>query len=86
MAYVQPDKEGTMDEILSLADIETRYDSEWILVEDPEVNEQFEVLRGKVVIHSKNRDEVYRKAADLKLKSTAFLYTGKVAEDAVIIL
>ncbi len=65
------------DEILTNEEIETRYPSEWILVVDPEQDEHLKILRGKVVCHSADRDEVYRRAIELKARSIAFLYTGK---------
>ena len=75
-----------MNEVLTHAEIHSRFDSEWVLVENPEVNEQMEVVRGKVVCHSKDRDEVYRKAVELRLKSSATLYTGTMPENTEIIL
>jgi len=56
------------------------------LVENPKVNKDLEVIRGKVVWHSKDRDEVYRKAIELRPKHPAFLFTGKIPKDMVIIL
>ncbi len=75
-----------MSQVLTLDEIKDRYDSEWILIADPEVNEHMEVVRGKVVCHSKDRDEVYRKAIDLRLKSSATLFTGKMPENTAIVL
>lgn len=75
-----------MSEVLTRKEIETRYDSEWILIADPEVDKHLNVVRGAVVAHSKDRDEVYQKAIDLRLKHSAFLYAGKVPDDLVIIL
>jgi hypothetical protein len=37
-----------MNEILPREEIDSHFDSEWVLVEDPEGNEHLEVLRGKV--------------------------------------
>ena len=51
-----------MDEVLTLAQIESQFSSEWVLVEDPETNQALEVERGKVRWHSKDREEVYRKS------------------------
>jgi len=85
-ASEQPGRRTATREVLTIEEIRTRFDSAWVLVEDPEVNEHKEVLGGKVVCHSKNRDEVYRKAVKLRLKHSAFLYTGRVPEDAVIVL
>ena len=75
-----------MDELLTNAEIEARYKNEWILIEDPETNEYLQVVRGKVRCHSKDRDEVYNKAVELRLRRFAFLYTGKMPEGTAIIL
>ena len=75
-----------MNEVLSIAEIESRFDSEWVLLEDPQTSEKRQVLGGKVLWHSKDRDEVYRKALELRPKHSAFLYTGKIPEDAAVIL
>ena len=75
-----------MAEIMSIEEINARFDSEWVLIEDPETTELFEVKRGKVLWHSKDRDEVYRKAMELRPKHSAFLYIGKPPKDMVIVL
>ena len=75
-----------MAEIMSIEEINARFDSEWVLIEDPETTELFEVKRGKVLCHSKDRDEVYRKAMKLRPKHSAILFTGKPPEDMVIVL
>ena len=75
-----------MNEVLTVQEIEDRYKAEWVLVEDPEVTPQREVIGGKVLFHSKDRDEVYNKAIELRPKHSAYLYTGRAAEDMVIML
>lgn len=75
-----------MTEILSLAEIQARFKSEWVLLEDPEMNETQEVKNGKVLWHSKDRDEVYRKARELRPKHSAILYTGKLLEETAVVL
>jgi hypothetical protein len=75
-----------MNEMMTLAEIEERLDSQWVLIEDPEVDEQFQVVRGKVVWHSKDRDEVDRKLLELRPKSPIILYTGQMPEDTAIVL
>lgn len=75
-----------MERIMTISEIESEFDSEWVLVDEPETNEQLEVLKGKVVHHSKDRDEVYRKAVTLRPKRCAILYTGEIPKDAVIVL
>ncbi|HEX9730366.1 MAG TPA: hypothetical protein VGG06_00085 [Thermoanaerobaculia bacterium] len=75
-----------MGELLTVAEIQEQYGSEWVLVEDPETNEALEVERGKVRYHSKDRDEVYRKAVELRPRRFAMLFTGKMPEGTAIVL
>ena len=75
-----------MSERISFAEIQKKFDSEWILLEDPETQEGLKVKSGKILWHSKDRDEVYRKARELRPKHSAILYTGKLPEDTVIVL
>lgn len=71
-----------MGQVLTLEEIQSRFDTEWDLVEDPELNDALEVVRGKVVWHSKDRDE-----ATSTLISAALLrfvgYDPAVASDRV---
>ena len=75
-----------MDDVLTLAQIEAQFASEWVLVEDPQTNEALEVQSGKVRWHSKDRDEVYRQAVALSPKRFAILYTGKMPQGTAIVL
>ena len=72
-----------MDDILTIAQIEAQFDSEWVLVEAPRTNDASEVQSGKVRWHSK---EVYRQAVVLRPKRFAILYTGKMPEDTALVL
>ena len=51
---------------------------------ESETNEALEVIRGKVLYHAKDRDEVYRQAVALRPKRSAILYTGQIPEDTAI--
>jgi len=75
-----------MDDMLTLAQIEARYPSEWILVESPETDDTLAVRSGLVRWHSKDRDEVYRKALELRPKRFAMMYTGIIPENTAIVL
>ena len=75
-----------MERVMTIGEIESEFDSEWVLVDEPETNEQLEVLKGKVLHHSKDRDEVYRKAVTLRPKRSAILYTGSIPEGTVVVL
>jgi hypothetical protein len=75
-----------MREIMLLDEINNQFASEWVLLEDPDTSEFLEIKSGKVLWHSKDRDEVYRKARELRPKHSAILYTGKLPKDMVIVL
>ena len=75
-----------MDDILTIAEMESRFVAEWLLVEDPQLNDAWEVHSGVVRYHSKDRDEVYRKAVEWRPKRFAMLYTGKIPRDTAIVL
>lgn len=75
-----------MNETISLSEIQMKYDLEWVLLEDPVTDKWLNIKYGKVRWHSKDRDEVYRKARELKLKHSAVLRIGKLPHDSVIVL
>lgn len=75
-----------MGEAMLVDDIYSRFVSEWVLLEDPVTTDSLEVKSGQVLWHSKDRDEVYRKARELQPKHSAILYTGKAPEDMEIVL
>jgi hypothetical protein len=61
-----------------------RFDSEWVLIDDPQTDESLEVEAGYVVWHSKDRDD--RKAIELRPRRFALLYTGRMPEGTAIVL
>ncbi len=75
-----------MSEILTLAEIEAQFASEWVLVEEPQLNDALDVQAGSVLFHSKDREEVYRKAIELRPKRFAMLFTGTMRDDTAIVL
>lgn len=75
-----------MDEVMTLSEISTRFDAEWVLVEDPQTDAALAVQAGRVRYHSKDRDEIYRLATTLRPRRFAILYTGVMPEDTAIVL
>jgi hypothetical protein len=75
-----------MSDVMTKAEIEARFVGEWILVEDPETNEWLEVLRGRVICHSKDRDVIDRELLARRPKHSAVLYTGTIPPDMAIVL
>lgn len=75
-----------MSEFLTLPEIRARYVSEWVLLSEPQTSEALEVLSGTVLHHSPDRDEVYRKAVELRPRRFAVVYTGTIPEDTAVVL
>lgn len=75
-----------MNKILTMAEIEAQFDSEWVLLGDPTTDDHLIVTSGELLCHGKDRDEVYRKAVELRPRRFAMLYTGKMPEDTAIVL
>ena len=73
-----------MDGVVTISEIERQFDSEWVLIGDPQTDQNLEVQAGKVLWHSKDRDEVYRKAVELRPRRFAMLYTGKMPENIIL--
>ena len=65
-----------MVKMMTIAEIESQFDAEWVLVENPLTNDALEVQGGTVLYHGKNRDEFDRKVLEFKPKRFAVLYTA----------
>jgi len=75
-----------METTMTYAEISDRFDSEWVLIGDPQTGPDLKVQTGKVLWHSKNRDEVYRKARELRPQHSAVLYIGEMPADVAVVL
>lgn len=69
------------DTMMTMNEIEEKFDGEWILLEDPYDDDRSKVAGGKLLAHSKSRDEVYAKAMELRPKRSAVLYLGPMPDD-----
>ena len=78
--------ETATDAIMNLTEIEKECDGEWVLLEAPYEDDRKKVAGGKLLAHSKNRDEVYSKAMELRPKNSAVLYMGPMPDNLWIIL
>jgi hypothetical protein len=70
-----------MDQVMTIEEIEKQFDREWVLIADPLTDEALEVKGGRVVYHSKDRDEFDRQSLAFQGKRFAVLFTGKPVEE-----
>jgi hypothetical protein len=75
-----------MGNVLTLAEIEARYPSEWVLIGDPQTDEQLQVLSGTVLYHSPDRDEFDRKLLELRPRRFALRYLGALPDNMALVL
>lgn len=75
-----------MSEILTMEEIEKKYDGEWVLIEDVESDEQLEIIRGKVTYHGKDKNELHQIAMKSKSNHLASLFIGKPDPDMGFLL
>jgi hypothetical protein len=71
---------------MTAEEINSSFDSEWVLVADPETDANLVVKRGRVIWHGKDKDELYRRMAELKPPKSAVLFTGNLLGNTVIII
>jgi hypothetical protein len=75
-----------MDEVMTYEQMKRKFKDEWLLIEDPELTEVLQIIRGKVLWHGKNKNELYRVAMELRPKHPAIWYTGTWPKDKIVIL
>jgi len=69
---------------LTYSQIMSRFKSEWVLLENPRVTKKLEIKSGKVLCHSKDRDEFYKQAIKLHSRNSAIVYTGKLPKAIIL--
>ncbi len=74
-----------MNEVLTRAEMEARFNGEWVLIADPERDENRDVRGGRVVFHGKDREAMYDFDASLQLREAAYFYLGPMPETSVIL-
>ena len=75
-----------MAETLTVEESESLFPSEWVLIGDPQTDESQRLLAGKVLCHSKERDEVDRRLMELRPARFAFRYLGTLPEGMALVL
>lgn len=69
---------------LTLAEIYQQYPDQWVLIVEPELDEDLEVIQGEVIASSPDRDGLYDQLHLRKGKSCAIEYTGSTKGEVVL--
>jgi hypothetical protein len=75
-----------VEELLTIDEIETRFAPDWVLIGEPQTDENLRLRAGKVLFHSPDQDEVCRKAMEFPPGRYALHFLGTIPEDLVLVL
>lgn len=77
-----------MEQVLKIEEIEKLFDAEWILLDEPQTDEQLNVLGGKVVYHHPDKVTFDREVLKIQPHPTDFavIYTGTQPEGMEYVL
>jgi hypothetical protein len=75
-----------MSEILTFAEIKRNYDGEWVLIAYSKTDEDLQIIEGKVIAHSTNKEDIYQALESTPEQPLAIEYMGEVPEDIAFIL
>lgn len=69
----------------SISTLKRRYPKEWLLLTNVVADELTRPIKGKLVAHSKNRDDIYARLGRVGGKRLCIEYTGKIPKDLVVV-
>ena len=73
-----------MRPLLTKEKIKTKYPNQWLLLEDYELDASTTLRKGRVIAHSKDRDEIHR-ALRKHTGNLCIHFTGSVPPDTAVI-
>lgn len=74
-------------EILTVEEIRDRYPREWVLIADTESDDLWNVIRGEVLAHSPEREEIDRALTKFQdVRSISIEYTGPICDEYSVVL
>ncbi len=60
-------------QILTLAEIKAKYPDQWVLVIEPDFDEDLEIIRGEVVYNTPDKEDLYEHLYLAKSHSSAWV-------------
>jgi hypothetical protein len=75
-----------MKAVLTFQEMKAKYPGEWLLIGDPELDASLHAKSGKVLAHSRSRDEVYGELTRVRGKRVSVEYAGEIPADLAVAL
>ena len=66
----------SVDEVLTWEEIERRFDGEWVVLDEPEVTDQLDIVRGRLVYHGDDKEEAEDTVHERGLRDYAIMFLG----------
>jgi hypothetical protein len=73
-------------EILTWEEITQKFYGEWLLIVQAELDDTLGIIRGQVIAHSPNQDEIYNSLHLRQGRDASIEYVGGVPKDLAFIL
>ncbi len=70
---------------MDIEEIKRQYRDEWVLMEVTKSDDKGNPLEGKVVSHSRNRDDTYNSMKKIMIKNLAHFYTGEIPKKGYVV-
>jgi len=68
----------------SVDSLRKRYEGEWLLLGDVEIDEMQRPIRGTFITHSKRKADIYERLLKVKTERFAIEYAGEIPKDYVV--
>ena len=75
-----------MSQLMTFTEMEQYYQGEWLLIAYTALDDQMQVIEGKVLAHSPNQSHIYEVLASIPEQPLAIEYVGQIPEDVAFIL
>jgi hypothetical protein len=75
--------------ILSIEQMQSTYPNQWLLVANPQTDDNLDIIEGEVIAHSTDCEQIYDTIARERQTRTGTLaieYTGTITDDVAFIL
>lgn len=66
----------SIGKVMTIQELERVFNAEWVLLEDPISNDLLEVQSGKLIYHTKDRNDLDRTLLEIRPRKSAVLYIG----------
>lgn len=74
-----------MSEILTWEEIIQKFYGEWLLIVQAELDDTLGIIRGQVIAHSPNQDEIYNSLHLRQGRDASIEYVGEVSGNLVFV-